>query len=229
MTAILSTQEGDVEERMSGAMEAMARLLVERDFSFAGHERDRLYLNRGDGRFVDVSGVSGVDSPGDGRAAVYADFDNDGDLDVFLRATHGRAHFLFRNDVGQDRGSLRVALEGRASGRDAFGAVVRVETPTRTLVRAKRASNGYLAQSDPRLVFGLGAESAAEWIEVRWPRGAVQRFAGPFRGGESLVLTEGEAAPRRVEEKRFRLAGGSARSSGRTARLAAGAGPQPPP
>ena len=59
--------------------------LIFRDgFSFSGFERDLLSLNIQGDRFKDISGVSGIDSVLDGRAAVLADFDNDGDLDVFL-------------------------------------------------------------------------------------------------------------------------------------------------
>ena len=69
-------------------------------FSFSGHERDLLVLNQGERGFLDVSGVSGADSVGDGRGSVFADLDNDGDLDIFLRAVHGPAHILLRNNIG---------------------------------------------------------------------------------------------------------------------------------
>ena len=97
-------------------------------FSFSGYERDLLSMNLGDGRFMNISGVSGVDSISDGRGSVFADFDNDGDLDIFLTTAQGEAHFLFRNNVGQRNGFLRLELEGTRSGRDAFGTVVRVKT-----------------------------------------------------------------------------------------------------
>ncbi len=58
------------------------RELLATGFSFSGYERDQLMLNLGEGKFLDISGVSGMDSITDGRGAVFADFDNDGDLDV---------------------------------------------------------------------------------------------------------------------------------------------------
>lgn len=178
--------------------------LFQKGFSFSGHERDLVCLNRGNGKFLDISGASGLDSITDGRAAVFADLDNDGDTDVFLRAMHDQAHLLFRNDVGQDVPSFRVALEGRASGRDAFGAVVRAKTSAGTLTQVKAGGSGFLSQSDPRLLFGLGNDDAAEWLEISWPSGSKQRMAGP-RAGESLLVIEGEATPRPIVEKRFRL------------------------
>ncbi len=158
-------------------------------FSFSGYERDQLMLNLGEGKFLDISGVSGMDSITDGRGAVFADFDNDGDLDVFLRAMHGTAHLMFRNNVGNANGFLRIALEGRESTRDAFGAVVRVKTSRGILTKVKSGGSGYLSQSDPRLLFGLGEDAKAEWLEVTWPDGRKRRLAGP-KAGATVVLRE---------------------------------------
>ena len=182
--------------------------------SLSGFERDFLALNQGGSRFLDVSGISGADSITDGRAGIFADFDNDGDLDILVTAWAGAdsaselpMHLLYRNDVGQDAGSLRVTLEGRKSGRDAFGAEVRVKTSAGILTKVKAGGSGYLSEGDPRLLFGLGRDAGVEWIDVKWPSGARQRF-GPAPRGESLRLVEGESRPRHVDEKRFRLAAG---------------------
>ncbi len=173
-------------------------------FSFSGYERDMVALNLGGGKFLEISGVSGMDSITDGRGSVFADFDNDGDLDVFLRALHGTAHLMFRNNVGNANGFLRMALEGRESGRDAFGAVVRVKTSSGILTKVKSAGSGYLSQSDPRLLFGMGEDAKAEWIEVAWPSGRRDRLDGP-PANTSWLLVEGESKLRLVAETRARL------------------------
>ena len=161
-------------------------------FSFSGYERDPLYLNLGNRRFLDVSGCSGIDSVTDGRAGVFADFDNDGDLDVFMTTIQGQSHLLFRNNVGQDHGWLRVAVEGGPSlGRDAFSAVVRVRTSAGVLTKTKAGGSGYISQHDPRLLFGLGPDREAEAVEVTWPDGTVERFPGPFAAGTSVRLVQG--------------------------------------
>lgn len=174
-------------------------------FSFSGFERDFLALNLGNGKFLDVSGCSGIDSISDGRGAVYADLDNDGDTDVFLTTAQGEAHLLFRNNVGSENRSIRVEVEGRASGRDAFGAVVRVKTPEGVRMKLKAGGSGFLSQSDPRLLFGLGAAERAEWVEVTWPGGATQRVED-VSAGTTIRIVEGESRPALVAERRFRLA-----------------------
>lgn len=180
------------------------QLILEKGFSFSGYERDPLYLNLGGKKFKEISGVSGIDSITDGRAAVFADFDNDGDLDVFLRTIQGRAALLFRNNVGQDNNFLRVTLEGTKSGRDSFGAVVRVKTSAGTLTKIKAGGAGYLSQHDPRLLFGLGKDARAEWIEVTWPSGRIQRFEN-IPANCSLRLVEGRRELELIKEKRSRL------------------------
>jgi thiol-disulfide isomerase/thioredoxin len=173
-------------------------------FSFSGYERDYLGLNLGTGEVMDISGVSGVDSISDGRGSVFADFDNDGDLDIFLTTAQRTAHHLFRNNVGSDRGHLRVSLEGSVGGPEAYGAVVRVKTSRGIQAKLKAGGSGYLSQSDPRLLFGLGDDTRVEWVEVRWPGGAVERVED-VPSGASLRFVEGRAGAERIAERGFRL------------------------
>ena len=160
-------------------------------FSFSGYERDPLYLNLGTKKFMDISGVSGIDSITDGRAGVFADFDNDGDLDVFSTTIQNQAHLLFRNNVGQDNNYLRISLEGGVKNTlDAFGSVVRVKTGAGILTKIKSGGSGFISQHDPRLLFGLGKDPQAEWVEVTWANGNVERFDGDFSAGKTLLLRE---------------------------------------
>jgi len=167
-------------------------LIFDQGFSFSGYERDALFLNLNGKKFLDISGVSGIDSITDGRAAVFADFDNDGDYDVFLTTIQGQSHLLFRNNVGQDNHWLRIVLEGgKEIGRDAYGSVVRVKTSAGTLTKIKAGGSGFLSQHDPRLLFGLGRDDRAQSIEVTWPNGKVENFLGDAVAGATLLLREG--------------------------------------
>ncbi len=205
MAAEASIEEAGNEQYTRTHMSA----ILKEGFSFSGYERDYLALSVRGERFVDVSGVSGIDSIGDGRGAAFADFDNDGDLDVLLVSLQRRAHELFRNDIGQDAGFIRVALRGEAPATDAFGAVVRVRTPAGIQTKIKSGGSGFLAQHDPRLLFGLDGHERAEWIEVTWPDGRVQRIdsidgvPGVPAGASLLVGQDGSVT--RVRERRFTL------------------------
>ncbi len=182
------------------------RLIFQQGFSFSGYERDALFLNREGKKFLDISGVSGIDSITDGRAAVFADFDNDGDLDVFLTTIQGPGHLLFRNNVGQANHWLRIALEGgRDIGRDAYGAVVRVKTSAGTLTKIKAGGSGYLSQHDPRLLFGLGQDERAQSVEVTWPNGRVESFQADAKAGSTLLLREGTGRAEEIQLARANL------------------------
>ncbi len=197
--------------------------------SFSGFERDYLGLNlggaiatRGAGgtneasgpgdetpvHYLDISGISGADSISDGRGAAFADFDNDGDTDIFMVTLQGSAHHLFRNNIGQDANFLRIELEGTRSGTDAFGAIVRVKTSAGILTKVKSGGAGFLAQHDPRLLFGLGSDAMAEWVEITWPSGATQRLE-TVPAGSSIRAIEGSTdtttTETSVDEHRFSL------------------------
>jgi thiol-disulfide isomerase/thioredoxin len=137
---------------------------------------------------------------------VFADFDNDGDEDVFLTTIQGPGHLLFRNNVGQDNHWLRIMLEGgKETGRDAYGSVVRLKTSAGTLTKVKAGGAGFLSQSDPRLLFGLGQDVAAQSIEVTWPNGHVESFSADARAGKTLLLRYGAGQAQVVELAKAKL------------------------
>lgn len=183
------TQTNNQEE---GALRADQNVLIsQKGFSFSGYERDGLFINLGNKKFKEISGVSGIDSITDGRAAVFADFDNDGDYDVFVTTIQGESHLLFRNNVGQANNWVRISLVGgKDVGGDAFSAVVRVKTSAGTLTKIKAGGSGFISEHDPRLLFGLGKDEHAQSIEVTWPNGKVENFTGEMKARTSLLLRE---------------------------------------
>ncbi len=171
--------------------EHMAQLFEE-GMSFSGFERDALYLAQGDGTYINVSGVSGLDSISDGRGLAFGDLDNDGDLDVVIVPVQETARLVYRNNVGQDNDFVRVTLRGTRSASDAFGAVVKLETSRGTQTKIKSGGSGFLSFSDARLLFGLGpnAPDGPYPLSVLWPSGLEERY--DVHSGESVRLVEGE-------------------------------------
>ena len=214
VAAAEKVEQAGNDEYQDGHMAA----IFKEGFSFSGFERDLLALNLGSKEFLDISGVSGVDSISDGRGSVFADFDNDGDVDIFLTAVQREAHFLFRNNVGSDNNFIRVSLEGTTGGRDAFGAVVRVKTSNGILTKVKSGGSGFLSQHDPRLLFGLGDDREAEWMEITWPGGATQRMQS-VAAGSSVHVVEASASHELVAERRFELVDPLSRSQTVIAKL----------
>ena len=137
-----------------------------------------LLRNRGDGSFDDVSRPAGeaFNRPVLGRGAAYADFDGDGDLDLVLTALSGPARLL-RNEGANRNNWLRVRLAGQGSNRRGIGAMVRIGSASGVQTRMVRSGSSYASQSELPLTFGLGSDTAVDWLEVAWPSGVTQRFA----------------------------------------------------
>lgn len=135
-----------------------------------GNEANRVYLNQGD-YFVDVASQVGLTRLGTSRGVVLADFDNDGDLDVLI--THmTAAPSLYRND-SQPAGWLGLELVGNGSScnRDALGTKVTLlaQGGYPAQHREVYANNGLAAQSDKRLLLGLGQRSKGDvTLSIRW-------------------------------------------------------------
>ena len=127
----------------------------------------RYWRQRDDLAFVDLGAASGLDAR-NARGVATLDADLDGRLDVVLVGPGG-APRLFANLSDETGHFLRVAVSGGASGRDAFGAVVRVRAGNRTIVQAVGSVSDYLGQSERIVHVGLGSVDAVEWVEVEFP------------------------------------------------------------
>jgi len=78
---------------------------------------------------------------------------------------------LLRNDGGNRRHWIGIALEGRRRSRDAVGARVTVVAGALRRTRTLLGGTSYCSASDRRLLFGLGDASRVSRLEVEWPGG----------------------------------------------------------
>ncbi|MGH9631955.1 MAG: CRTAC1 family protein, partial [Bryobacteraceae bacterium] len=150
-----------------------------------------VYRNLGNGKFEDVSHLSGpaVAAKHSSRGAAFGDFDNDGDLDVLIM-NMDEPPSLLRNDLKSGNHWIKVRLEGRKSNRSAIGSTVVVHAGGRTQAAPVLSQTSYLSVNDQRLHFGLGESKTVDRIVVRWASGDTEEFTGASTN--SLVhLVEG--------------------------------------
>lgn len=181
---------------------------VLRSHSFSGHETDSVFYNVDGKQFVDISGVSGMDSIADGRGFAYFDYDRDGWQDVVLVNSNAPQLELFRNRIGDssnDAGAIRVRLSGGnatarpAAGvapRDGYGAHVLLKVNGKEVLRELRCGDGFAAQNSATLLIGIGKAAAAEEVRVRWPSGKITPV-GRVPVGATVTVAEipGAGAP----------------------------------
>jgi hypothetical protein len=150
-----------------------------------------VYLNEGDGTFRTAGEEIGPDAskPVVGRGAAFADFDNDGDVDVLV-ACLDAPPLLLRNDQGTKRHWLTLRTVGRRSNRDGIGARVSVQTGALQQTWEIKRTVGIFSASDPRAHFGLGAAATVALLRVAWPSGTVQEFRDVAADAHYLVDEE---------------------------------------
>ncbi len=151
-------------------------------------------LGNTQGKFFDASTNvgPGFELPRLHRGAAFADFDNDGRIDVAVSAIGAPLELWINRSPA--RHWLQIKLRGKRSNRSALGAKVICKTASGTQTRSVANSVGYASSSDLRVHFGLGdARKAA--LEIHWPSGTVQTLDVP-QVDRQIELEEPSSTPK---------------------------------
>lgn len=148
-----------------------------------------LFENTGKG-FRDVAAELGAPLKRSypGRGLAVGDIDNDGDSDLLLMNV-GEPPVLLRNDGGNVNHWLGINLAGTKSNRDAVGAKVNVTVGGRVRSKQRLGGTSYCSASDQRLLFGLGATTNIDVVEVTWPSGQISTLKN-VRANQYLTIKE---------------------------------------
>jgi hypothetical protein len=157
-------------------------------------QANAIFANLGNGTFQDVSAQAGADFQARGahRGCAFADFNNDGNLDVVTTALNEPAE-LFQNQSPGQNHWLTLLLVGTRSNRDGIGAKIKL-TASSGAVQFNQATTsvGYASSSDRRVHFGLAKENVVRTLEIRWPSGTVQVLRD-VRTNQILTVKEAAA------------------------------------
>lgn len=150
------------------------------------------YLFRNDHQlgFTNVTADWGITHPGIHDGAVYADLDNDGDLDLVINNLNDGATVYRNNTKGKANAHyLRLRLKGAGKNTFGLGAKVEVVAEHGRQTQEEYTSRGFQSSVDPVMHIGLGPDSVVQAVLVRWPSGK-QTFLGNVRADTLLVLDE---------------------------------------
>lgn len=147
------------------------------DTDFLHHTPTRLYDNmffednNGSARFMETGFRKGISDVFDGRGAFVFDYEEDGDLDVFISNNANRPVF-YRNIGGNKQDYIRVTVLEASVDRESIGAMVYLYSPKlkREVMREIRSVSGFSGQGEYVAHFGLGSETEDTFrIRVYWP------------------------------------------------------------
>ena len=164
------------------------------------------YRNMGDGTFEYVKD-SPIEAPGPKSTwgMTYGDYDNDGDIDIYISNKTGYAtagpsggdvNILYRNDLSNGNKWLIIKCEGSKSNKSAVGTIVRltaiIDGKEVTQMRVIGTNNTFLGDNDIRAHFGLKNASNISKIEITWPSGQVDKYEN-VKPNQLLKAIEGKS------------------------------------
>jgi len=151
-----------------------------------------LFHNDRHGKFIDVtkSAGEGFTVPHIGRGVAFADFDNDGFMDLVV-ANNNDPPSLLHNSGGNGNHFVSFKLIGTKSNRDAIGARLKITAGGMSQIREVQSGGSYMSQHDLRAHFGLGDTSKIDKLEISWPSGAKQTFTD-FPADQFYSIEEGK-------------------------------------
>ena len=141
-------------------------------------QHNQLFRNEGDGTFSDVSKSTGIRNIPlrVSRGAAFGDYDNDGDVDIFIVNNYDEPTLL-RNNASSLKNSnnwLQVDLNETGKNRNAIGAKVLLKTSDSTLIQEIYAGDSYMSSNSFIAEFGLGKTKQVQMLQVIWTDGKKQ-------------------------------------------------------
>lgn len=157
-------------------------------------QKPLMFDNRNGKRLENVASVVGpyFAEGHQGRGSAAGDIDRDGDVDLVISRMNQPVAFLSNTTVTTRRW-LSLRLVGVTSPRIPIGAIVRVKTADREMVRQIKGGTSFASTIEPAILFGLGDAQLVESVEIQWPSGLKQTIE-PLAPNRFWIIREGRDA-----------------------------------
>jgi Flp pilus assembly protein TadD len=135
----------------------------------------RVFRNRGDGTFEDVSHALGLDDLKlhEPRGLIAADVDGDGATDLIVTQLNAPP-VLLRNVGANKNHFVRLDLSGYADNKTALGVKVETFANGHWQKWELAGASGYQTQGPPQILVGLGDADGIDLLRILWPTGVLQ-------------------------------------------------------
>ncbi len=144
------------------------------------HLHNYMFQNQDNLKFDDVSIDWSFDQASMSNGSAYADFDNDGDLDLVVNNINAPA-FLYKNEIQENYTNhyLNVKLVGKSNNINALGAIIIATIGSgEKLSSVNYPVRGYMSSSATfNLHLGLGETDKVDTLQIIWPDGSKNFFA----------------------------------------------------
>ena len=155
-------------------------------------QRPLVFRQSGPGLFTEVgmgTGLAGMRTYSS-RGAAYADFDNDGDIDVVYTNLEAPPTLL-ENITNSSNHWITIKTVGTRSNRDGIGSRLKLKAGDLIQYATVRSGESYLSGNDPRIHYGLGHKSEIDELEIRWPSGEMDTLR-KIQSDQILIVQEGK-------------------------------------
>jgi enediyne biosynthesis protein E4 len=155
------------------------------------------YHNNGDLTFSNFTQQTGMDAPSISHGAVYADLDNDGDLDLVLNNMNQEA-FIWKNELRQSvkdstHNFLSVQLKGTPFNQSGIGATLTLYAGNKVQLLEQNTTRGYMSSVDSRLHFGIDSLHIIDSLKIAWPDEKTQTIRN-IKVNQQITLKYNDAA-----------------------------------
>jgi len=162
------------------------------------NQDNALYKNNKDGSFTKIENAISQ-SGGMSFGAAWADYDNDGGVDLFVANRLNNENFLYQNVKGACQGKSCITLVGTNSNQSAIGAKIYVTATvygqriTQMREITAQSGGGIGGQNEMKTIVGVGDAGIIDEIKVLWPSGYEQTLTNQMVD-DCLVITEENAS-----------------------------------
>ncbi len=157
---------------------------------FSIEQPNTVFRNLGGMKFAAFTAEAGLTSvrPSRHRGSAVGDLNGDGRMDVVVSAIKAPAEIWINESPGTNHW-LEIKLQGVKSNRDGIGARIKVTTKSGVQYNQMSTAAGYASSSAGPVHFGLGQDTSAEVVEIRWPSGTMTTLKN-VAGDRALTVRE---------------------------------------